>query len=128
MRRQLAPVLLLCALVTSPSVSRGQNGPDSDPDAAPGYTTSAFHHAELDSINLYNGALTVPIALGPSYPVGPRLRHQLTLVYGSRVWEFGNPGPDNQSDLGLYQPIHADPALAVGSSPSVGATQARGVG
>ena len=39
----------------------------------PGYV---FHHSSVDSINLYNGSLTIPIAIGPSYPVGPKLKFQ----------------------------------------------------
>ncbi len=73
MRRTLAPLLALCAIVTINSVSRGQNGPDADPDAAPGYAKSVFHNASVDSVNVYNGALTLPIAVGPAYPVGPKL-------------------------------------------------------
>jgi len=127
MRRKLAPVLALCALVTSNSVSRAQNGPDNDPDGAPGYTQSVFHHASVDSINLYNGQLTIPIALGPDYPVGPKLKFQAMLTYSSTVWEFGNPGPDNQSDVGLYQPIKADPSLAAGWTLSAGAIKPCGI-
>jgi RHS repeat-associated protein len=127
MRSKLAPVLALCALVTSTSVSRAQNGPDADPDAAPGYTQSVFHHASVDSVNLYNGQLTIPIALGPAYPVGPKLTFQAMLAYTSTVWEFGNPGPDNQSDVGLYQPIKADPSLAVGFSLTAGAIKPCGI-
>lgn len=127
MRRKLAPVLALCALVSSHSVSRAQNGPDNDPDAAPGYANSVFRHGPVDSINLYNGALTIPIAVGPSYPVGPKLRFQTLLTYNSTVWEFGNPGPDNQSDVGLYEPIKADPSLGVGWTLTAGAIKPCGV-
>ncbi len=127
MRRKLAPLLVLCALVTTNSVSRGQNGPDADPDAAPGYAKSVFHHASVDSVNVYNGSLTIPIAIGPAYPVGPKLNFQAMLSYNSVVWEFGNPGPNNQSDVGLYEPIKADPALAVGWSLLAGAIKPCGV-
>lgn len=127
MRRKLAPLLALCALVTSNSVIRAQNGPDADPDGAPGYSQSIFHHASVDSVNLYNGSLTIPIAVGASYPVGPRLKFQTLLTYNSTVWEFGNPGPDNQSDVGLYEPIKADPALGVGWSLLAGAIKLCGV-
>jgi RHS repeat-associated protein len=127
MRSQTVPVLALCLLLTSVSVGLAQNGPDNDPDTAPGYAASVFHHGQVDSINLYNGALTIPIALGPSYPIGPRFHFQLILTYNSRVWDFGNPGPDNQSDLGLYEPIKADPSLGVGWSLSAGAIKPCGV-
>lgn len=127
MKRFAGPVLFLCGLLTSFSPLCAQNGPDNDPDAMPGYTKSIFHHSQIDSINLYNGGLTIPIALGPSYPVGPKLRFQAALTYNSTVWEFGNPGPNNQSDLGLYEPIKADPSLGVGWGLSAGAIKLCGV-
>ncbi|MEX0879583.1 MAG: hypothetical protein WD451_07620 [Thermoanaerobaculia bacterium] len=65
MTKKLAVVLFPCALLAAASAARAQNGPDNDPDAAPGYTTSVFDHGPADSINLYNGQLTVPIALTP---------------------------------------------------------------
>ena len=43
------------------------------------------------------------------------------------MWEFGNPGPDDQSDVGLYEPIKADPSLAVGWSLLAGAIKPCGV-
>ena len=49
------------------------------------------------------------------------------LAYNSVVWEFGNPGPDDQSDVGLYEPIKADPSLAVGWSLTAGAIKPCGV-
>ena len=104
-----------------------QNGPDSDPDGARGYVDNVFHHSQVDSINLYNGQLTIPLAIGPSYPIGPKLKFQTMLVYTSTVWEYGNPGPNNQSDLGLWQPIKADPALGIGWSLTLGAIKTCGV-
>ena len=85
MTRKLTPALAaLCALAWT-EAALAQNGPDNDADGLPGYTNNVFHHAAADSINLYNGQLTLPVALGPSYPVGPRLRVQLSLAYNSRA-------------------------------------------
>ena len=64
MTRKLSRTLVLCLLLLAPGRLTAQNGPDNDADAAPGYTNSVFHHDEIDSINLYNGQLTLPIALG----------------------------------------------------------------
>ena len=60
MTRKLSRTLVLCALLLGPGRLAAQNGPDNDADAAPGYTNSVFHHEEIDSINLYNGQLTLP--------------------------------------------------------------------
>ena len=121
MRRKLAPVLVLCALVTSNSVSRAQNGPDNDADGAPGYVQSVFHHGEVDSINMYNGQLTVPIALGPSYPVGPKLRVQVALTYNSRSTDYGAPSTLEQSPYFYFRPLAGNPSLGSGWELTLGA-------
>src|SRR5437867_3065131 len=107
MRTKWMPAAILCAILTTPLVA--QNGPDSDPDAAPGFVQNVFHAGSADSVNLYNGQITIPIAIGPRYPIGPSLSFQALLTYTSSVLEFGNPGPDFQSEVGLYQPIKGDP-------------------
>ena len=53
--------VLVAILVCASAVA--QNGPDNDPDGAPGYVRSVFDHGQVDSINLYNGQLTLPIPL-----------------------------------------------------------------
>src|SRR6266545_4436244 len=83
-------LVLLSHLVIA-SALLGQNGPDSDPDAAQGYVKSVFHHSMTESINLYNGQLTIPIAVGPAYAIGPKLKFQAMLTYASKAWEFGHP-------------------------------------
>ena len=119
MTRNLAPWILLCALVTSGSVGRAQNGPDNDADGAPGYVNSAFLHGPVDSINMYNGQLTVPLALGPSYPVGPKLRFQVTLTYNSRSTDYG--APTTQSPEFFYRPLVGNPSLGSGWELTLGA-------
>ncbi len=86
-RRLIIAVLIL--VVGLPLLA--QNGPDNDPDAAQGFVNNVFHRSNVDSINLYNGQLTVPIAVGPSYPIGPKLKFQAMLTYTSRAWEYGHP-------------------------------------
>ncbi len=95
-----------------------QKGPDDDPDAVPGYVKSIFHHSEVDSINLYNGNLTIPIPMGPAYPIGPKLKFQAMLTYNSRISEPGHPYPP-RPDL-RYMPFSGDPALGAGWSFRVG--------
>ncbi len=109
----------LVIFVAGASVTHAQSGPDNDPDAAPGFVNSAFHHAEADSINLYNGQLTIPIALGPSYPVGPRLKFQAVLTYNSRATDYGQP--TTQSTNYVYQPLAGNPALGQGWEFTLGA-------
>ena len=96
-----------------------QNGPDNDPDAAPGYTNSFFHHSAVDSVNLYNGQLTIPIALGPSYPIGPNLKFQATMSYNSRVTDYGRP-QSQEADF-TYVVVAGDPALGIGWNLALGA-------
>jgi hypothetical protein len=86
----------------------GQDGPDNDPDAAPGYVNNFFDHNPIDSVNLYNGQLTVPISLGPSYPIGPKLKLQLVLNYNSRVDEYGTAGSFQTPDFNLGRFISVD--------------------
>jgi len=102
-----------------------QQGPDDDADVKIGYTNNFFHHSSVDSINLYNGQLTIPIPVGPTYPVGPKLKFQAMLAYTSKVWEFGNPSnPDPQGNL--YMPVVGDPALGIGWTFTLGAIKSCG--
>jgi len=97
----------------------GQNGPDADPDSVQGYVDSVFHHGQIDSINLYNGQLTLPIVLGPNYPIGPKLKYQALLTYNSRVWEYGRPvSPDPTL---TYAPLVGDTSLGIGWTMTAGA-------
>lgn len=91
---------------------RAQSGPDNDPAAAQGYVDNTFHDSSFDSINEFNGQLTVPISVGPEYPVGPTLKLQLMLVYNSKVWDYGAPTPEDA--VGSWRPIAGDPALGLG--------------
>ncbi len=78
--------------------ARAQNGPDNDANGAPGYTKSVFDHGQIDSVNLYNGQLTIPLALGGSYPIGPTLRVQVTMTYNSRATDYGGPSAGWQAE------------------------------
>lgn len=104
---RLRPVFLtLLFSITGSSLLRAQSGPDNDPAAAQGYVDNSFHESSIDSINEFNGQLTVPIAVGPEYPVGPSLKLQLTFVYNSKVWDYGAPVPEDA--LGEWRPIAGD--------------------
>ncbi len=116
-------VAVFLAGILAPAIDvLAQQGPDDDADVKIGYTNNVFHHSSVDSINLYNGALTIPVPLGPSYPVGPKLRFQAMLTYGSRVWEFGHPTlGDIDSQGNLYMPLVGDPAIGIGWTFTLGA-------
>src|ERR1700728_520883 len=47
-----------------------------------------LQYGGVDNINLFNGALTVTIPIGTSYPVCPNLSYQLHLVNNSNPWDF----------------------------------------
>src|SRR5262249_52430599 len=112
---------VLLAILASAAI-RAQNGPDNDPDGAPGYVKSAFDHVHADSINLYNGQLTLPIPLGPAYPIGPALKLQLVLTYNSQVDNYGKPLV--QSVDFSYRPLAGNPSLGIGWSLTLGAIKA----
>ena len=105
--------------VVSPLVLFAQNGPDNDPNGLRGYVDNVFHHGQVDSVNLYNGLLTVPIAIGPSYLIGPKLTFQLMLAYSSRINEYGHPSGTG-SDY-VYFPYSGNPALGLGWTLTLGA-------
>ena len=117
MRKKILLAFIVWTVCTA--AARAQSGPDNDADTAPGYVNSVFHHGQVDSINLYNGQLTIPISLGPSYPVGPKLKFQAVLTYNSRKIDYGHPTiqpPDY-----VYQPFVGNPALGQGWEFTLGA-------
>ncbi|MEX2385709.1 MAG: RHS repeat-associated core domain-containing protein [Thermoanaerobaculia bacterium] len=116
-KRLIAAALLGSSLAAWPATA--QNGPDNDANGAPGFTKSVFDSGQIDSINIYNGQLTVPIPVGPSYPLGPKLRMQLLLNYNSRVDDYGRPGTQ-QPDF-YYKPLVGNPALGIGWEMTLGA-------
>src|SRR5262245_12398962 len=115
-RGPLLPFVIVLACAT-PALA--QSGPDNDPDVAPGYVNSVFHNGQLDSINLYNRQLTIPIELGPLYPVGPKLKFQAVLTFNSRFADYGQP--KTQVPDYVYQPLVGNPALGQGWEFTLGA-------
>ena len=107
---------LLLAVAASTSI-RGQGTSDNDPDGAQGYVNNVFHQNSVDSINLYNGQLTIPIAVGPSYPVGPKLRFQTFLTYNSSVLDY----PRTVRPLVTAYLLPGNPALGLGWTFTLGA-------
>lgn len=86
--------LLLAALpaTTSANVTREASA------SARGFDAKSAHAvAEIDSVNLFTGALNVSIPIGEPISAGPALKLQLHLIYNSNAWEFlqgtGYPEP-----------------------------------
>jgi len=118
-------IVFACLLSVFSSLALlAQNGPDNDPDGLRGYVDNVFHHGQVDSVNLYNGLLTVPIALGPSYPIGPKLKFQVMLAYSSRINEYGHPSVADS--YYTYFPYSGDPALGLGWTFTLGAIKSCG--
>jgi len=47
----------------------------------------AYQGGQVGRVNLFNGGLTIPLAIGQRYPVGPALSYGVTLVYASNAWD-----------------------------------------
>ena len=82
----LAPSLLLAGLLA------GSNGLEADvqhPTQERGFSPErAYQQGDLDSINLFNGNLTVTLPLGQAYGGNGSLSYSLSLVYNSNVWDW----------------------------------------
>ena len=50
--------------------------------------TNAIDSGPIDQVNLFNGNLMLPVALGRSYPVSSTFAYQLSVRYNSLVWDF----------------------------------------
>jgi hypothetical protein len=87
----------------------------------------AFQLGDVDSINLFNGALTVALPLGGRFPVNGNLSYQLTLVANSNPWDFStrddgvtvyqDSAPSHCSNAGLGWRVSFG-ALGLASNPS----------
>ena len=103
--------------ILAAAAAAAQSGPDNDPAQAQGYVQNHFHHTSFDSINLYNGQLTIPIPIGPAYQIGPNLAFRATLTYNTRLTEPGHPTDENNPN---YFPLVGDPAIGLGWTFSAG--------
>jgi RHS repeat-associated protein len=66
----------------------------------------AFALGELDSINLFNGNLTVRLPIGPEFRLDETTAYQLRLTYNSNLWAFKEIC---QSEGGLGYELTAPP-------------------
>jgi YD repeat-containing protein len=81
LRRLLAGILL----IASSAVLQAQDHPMEAPGFVP---NKIFDLHELDSINTFNGNLTVRIPIGPTFHVNGNLSYGLALHYNSHAWRF----------------------------------------
>ncbi|MCB1058129.1 MAG: RHS repeat protein, partial [Acidobacteria bacterium] len=73
------------------------------PERARGISgASAYAVGELDTVNLFNGNLTLTLPLGPEFPVGPSLSYGFALRYNSLGWDveshFCLPSPTHNAE------------------------------
>ncbi|MFY9824615.1 MAG: RHS repeat-associated core domain-containing protein [Thermoanaerobaculia bacterium] len=80
---------------------------DVHPNTAGGFPVDqSFHVGDIDNVNPFNGALTVTIPLGPSYPVNGGFSYSLKLVANSSPWIFQtvhSPNPKTGQDTTYIQ-------------------------
>lgn len=63
----------------------------------------AFQVGDIDSVNLFNGNLSLSIPLGAPLPVGANFSWGLTLTYSSEPWSFSSRVLDDGSERELTQ-------------------------
>jgi RHS repeat-associated protein len=64
-------------------------GADVHPNTAPGFPGDhTFSVGDFDSVNLFNGSLTLTLPIGTSYPVNGGFSYNLKLVYNANPWLF----------------------------------------
>jgi RHS repeat-associated protein len=85
-RKLLLPLLLIAVL---PLALPLPGAAQIHPNTAAGFPVEqSFHVGDVDSVNLFNGALTLTIPIGGSYPVNGGFSYNLKLVYNSSSWQF----------------------------------------
>lgn len=83
--RSFALLLPILTLLAAPLAA------DVHPNTAGGFPTDkAFTVGEIDNVNLFNGALTLTIPIGQSYPVNAGFSYKLQLVYNANPCKFGS--------------------------------------
>lgn len=86
--RNIKAMILGLTLALTTSVTAQQT-----PQVADGFKADAvYDFTNIDNINLFNGNLTLPIAIGGSYPVSENLSYSLTLTYNGNPWEVLTAG------------------------------------
>jgi hypothetical protein len=81
--RRLAALAGLAVLTALPAAAQD------NPDTGRGFQADkVYQFGQIDSVNLFNGNLTLALPLGGSYPVNGDLSYALALTYNSNIWRF----------------------------------------
>src|SRR5258708_9505061 len=93
MRHRATLILLSAGIFLAASVS-AQQFPSLERGFAP---NKYFSFGDIDSINTFNGNLSLQIPIGPAYPVNGGFAYRLSLVYNSKVWDYELVGASNRA-------------------------------
>lgn len=85
MPRIFAPFALAAALALAAPPAAGQQFPAQQRGLS---ADTAYSLGDIDSVNLFNGNLSLTLPLGQSYPVGPAFSLGFSLGYNSKVWDY----------------------------------------
>ncbi|GMU66392.1 MAG: hypothetical protein AMXMBFR36_26660 [Acidobacteriota bacterium] len=115
---KLAPIALLAGALLTPSTAPAQDHPALERGFA---AEKVYDFSGLDSVNLFNGNLTLTIPLGQTYKGNGALSYGFSLVYNSNVWQFQqrHEGPQNQIVYTQAQPVASNNA-GMGFTVSMG--------
>lgn len=95
MNQRLATATLLLTVLVAPGM-HAQAFPH--PNIERGFAADkTFAVGDVDSVNMFNGNMSLRIPIGPEFHVGANLSYQFALHYNSKVW-----------DHELYPPKHPD--------------------
>lgn len=122
MRRSMIHLMaLLVALLLFTTVVGAQDPPLQHGTQNPGLAQgtgedSVYRQSEIDTVNLFNGNLTLSVPLGQSYQVGGNLSYGLSLIYNSGGgWEVEDP---NNATCYVPPPVDEDVSFTI-AKPSL---------
>ncbi|MEM7352412.1 MAG: hypothetical protein AAF657_16540, partial [Acidobacteriota bacterium] len=88
MRQSTFPLVALAIWVSSSAVPVGAR---EHPHTEKGLgADTAYHQGQFDTVNLFNGNLTLDLSLGPTYPMRDGFSYGFGLNYNSVVWNFSD--------------------------------------
>lgn len=88
--------LLLCGLMTTAASAQ-------HPNVAPGFQADKVYQFNgVDSVNIYNGNLTLTVPIGQQYGGNGTLRYGLVLTYNSKAWQYDIPTFSTGCNGGLF--------------------------
>jgi len=105
-------VLAGIALLAGSSIAQAQSFPSQARGLGAEVT---YQGGQVGQVNLFNGGLTIPLAIGQRYPVGPALSYGITLVYTSNVWDHELQTCTTASGTERYYLPEIDPEANTGA-------------